>query len=66
MLLEIQKVLMLRLLNAFKVAKEAGSEVLLSTCLVRDRVFSKEFELLCDFFESEEIPLYALPLAKLQ
>tara|TARA_B100001248_G_C27376380_1_gene454497 strand:+ start:195 stop:1349 length:1155 start_codon:yes stop_codon:yes gene_type:complete len=52
-----------RALNAFKVAKEAGSEVLLSTCLVRDRVFSKEFGLLCDFCESEEIPLY-VTLAK--
>lgn len=52
-----------RAINAFKVAKEAGSEVLLSTCLVRDRVFTKEFQLLVNFCEEEEIPLY-VTLAK--
>ena len=43
MLLEILKEHIKELLMPFKVAKEAGSEVLLSTCLVRDRVFLKNF-----------------------
>ena len=52
-----------RALRAFRVAKEAGLELLLSTCLVRDRVFSKEFKLLMEYCRDEEIPLY-VTLAK--
>jgi len=52
-----------RALNAFKVAKQEGLELLLSTCLVRDRVFSPEFENLIEYCAAEEIPLY-VTLAK--
>ena len=52
-----------RAINAFKVAKDAGLELLLSTCLVRDRVFSPEFERLMEYCACEDIPLY-VTLAK--
>ncbi len=52
-----------RSLNAFKAAKAAGLEILLSTCLVKDRVFSDEFNDLVQFCTSESIPLY-VTLAK--
>ncbi|MBI96354.1 radical SAM protein [bacterium] len=52
-----------RAINAFKVAKNAGLELLMSTCLVRDRVFSKEFERMMAYCAEEEIPLY-VTLAK--
>ena len=52
-----------RAVRALKAAKNAGLELLLSTCLVKGRVFSEEFKLLMDFCESNEIPLY-VSLAK--
>ncbi len=52
-----------RAMNAFKAAKKAGLELLLSTCIVRDRVFSKEFIDLCEYCKDEDIPLY-VTLAK--
>ena len=52
-----------RALRAFKAAKEAGLELLLSTCLVKDRVFSKEFEDMMKYCRDEDIPLY-VTLAK--
>ncbi len=33
-----------RALRAVKASKEAGLELLISTCIVKDRVFSKEFD----------------------
>ena len=50
-------------IQALKAAKYAGLELLLSTCLVKDRVFSKEFEDLLSFCALEDIPLY-VTLAK--
>jgi MoaA/NifB/PqqE/SkfB family radical SAM enzyme len=50
-------------IRAFKAAKDADLELLLSTCLVRDRVFSKEFEDLIAYCSEESIPLY-VTLAK--
>jgi len=52
-----------RALNAFKAAKESGLELLLSTCLVKDRVFSPEFQDMIAYCDEEEIPLY-VTLAK--
>lgn len=52
-----------RAMRAFSAAKAAGLELLLSTCLVKDRVFSDEFNQLVRFCQSESIPLY-VTLAK--
>jgi MoaA/NifB/PqqE/SkfB family radical SAM enzyme len=52
-----------RAIQAFKAAKDQGLELLLSTCLVRDRVFSSEFERLISYCAEESIPLY-VTLAK--
>ena len=52
-----------RAINPMMESKKAGLELLLSTCIVKDRVFSKEFQGLMDFCEAEEIPLY-VTLAK--
>ena len=52
-----------RAIDAFKAAKKADLELLLSTCLVKGRVFSREFEDLIAYCGSEEIPLY-VTLAK--
>ena len=52
-----------RAISAFKAAKTAGLELLLSTCLVRGRSFSNEFEDMMAFCASEDIPLY-VTLAK--
>ncbi len=50
-------------LRAFKAAKKAGLQMLLSSCLIKDRVFTEEFEEMMAFCAEEEIPLY-LTLAK--
>lgn len=52
-----------RALRAFSAAKAAGLELLLSTCLVKDRVFSDEFNNLVQYCHAEDIPLY-VTLAK--
>jgi MoaA/NifB/PqqE/SkfB family radical SAM enzyme len=52
-----------RALRAFAAAKAAGLELLLSTCLVKDRVFSDEFNHLVQYCHAEDIPLY-VTLAK--
>jgi MoaA/NifB/PqqE/SkfB family radical SAM enzyme len=52
-----------RAIQAFKAAKDEGLELLLSTCLVRGRVFSAEFERLIAYCAEESIPLY-VTLAK--
>ena len=52
-----------RVMRALKAAKDTGLELLISTCIVRDRVFSQEFEDLCKYCKAEDIPLY-VTLAK--
>lgn len=52
-----------RVMRALTAAKLANLELLISTCIVRDRVFSDEFESLCQFCKDEDIPLY-VTLAK--
>lgn len=52
-----------RALRALDAAQESGLELLLSTCLIKGRIFSKEFKLLLDYCEDKSIPLY-VSLAK--
>lgn len=52
-----------RVMRALQASKKANLELLISTCIIRDRVFSKEFEDLCNFCKVEDIPLY-VTLAK--
>ena len=52
-----------RVMTALKASKAANLELLISTCIIKDRVFSKEFEDLCSFCKDEDIPLY-VTLAK--
>ena len=52
-----------RVLRAIKASKEAGLELLLSTCLIKDRVFSQEFEDFLEYCDAEDVPLY-VTLAK--
>jgi MoaA/NifB/PqqE/SkfB family radical SAM enzyme len=47
-----------RVMRAIKASKEAGLELLLSTCIIKDRVFSQEFEDFCEYCSTEDIPLY--------
>jgi len=47
-----------RVIRAIKAAKEAELELLISTCIVKDRVFTKEFEDFCEYCNDEEVPLY--------
>lgn len=44
-------------------AKNAGLELLLSTCIIKDRVFSKEFDDFLKFCQDNDVPLY-VTLAK--
>ena len=52
-----------RVIRALEASKEAGLELLISTCIIRDRVFTEEFESLCEYCKVEDIPLY-VTLAK--
>jgi MoaA/NifB/PqqE/SkfB family radical SAM enzyme len=52
-----------RVLRALDAAKEAGLELLVSTCIIKGRVFTKEFEDLCNYCKDKDIPLY-VTLAK--
>tara|TARA_B100000795_G_C22746004_1_gene417286 strand:- start:415 stop:1374 length:960 start_codon:yes stop_codon:yes gene_type:complete len=52
-----------RVMKALKASKAANLELLISTCIIKDRVFSKEFEDLCSYCQDEDIPLY-VTLAK--
>ena len=52
-----------RVLRALDAAKKANLELLISTCIVRDRVFSDEFLSMCEYCKDNEIPLY-VTLAK--
>ena len=52
-----------RVMRALEASKKADLELLISTCIIKDRVFTQEFEDLCNFCKIEEIPLY-VTLAK--
>jgi len=52
-----------RVMRALQASKNAGLELLISTCIVKDRVFTREFEDLCEYCKVEDIPLY-VTLAK--
>ncbi len=52
-----------RVIRSLAAAKAAGLELLISTCIIKDRVFSKEFIDLCNYCKNEDIPLY-VTLAK--
>lgn len=52
-----------RVMRALEASKKAGLELLISTCIIKDRVFTSEFEDLCNFCKVEDIPLY-VTLAK--
>lgn len=52
-----------RVMRAIKASKEAGLELLLSTCVVKDRVFSAEFDDFTRYCKDNDVPLY-VTLAK--
>ena len=52
-----------RVIRSIKASKEAGLELLLSTCIIKDRVFSQEFEDFLEYCGAEDVPLY-VTLAK--
>jgi len=52
-----------RVMRALQASKAAGLELLISTCIIRGRVFTQEFEDLCEYCKVEDIPLY-VTLAK--
>lgn len=52
-----------RVMLALEASKKADLELLISTCIIKDRVFTQEFEDLCNFCKAEDIPLY-VTLAK--
>jgi MoaA/NifB/PqqE/SkfB family radical SAM enzyme len=52
-----------RVIRSLDAAKKAGLELLISTCIVKDRVFSDEFIEMCNYCKTEDIPLY-VTLAK--
>jgi len=52
-----------RVIRALDAAKKANLELLISTCIVKDRVFSEEFMSMCQYCKDNDIPLY-VTLAK--
>ena len=52
-----------KVMRALEAAKSVNLELLISTCIVRDRVFSQEFRDMCAFCKDQDIPLY-VTLAK--
>jgi MoaA/NifB/PqqE/SkfB family radical SAM enzyme len=52
-----------RVIKSFDAAKKANLELLISTCIVKDRVFSNEFLSMCEYCKVNDIPLY-VTLAK--
>ena len=52
-----------RVIKSIKASKDAGLELLLSTCIIKDRVFSQEFEDFLEYCDDENVPLY-VTLAK--
>ena len=52
-----------RVIRSLEASKKANLELLLSTCIVKGRVFSEEFKDMCLFCKDNDIPLY-VTLAK--
>jgi MoaA/NifB/PqqE/SkfB family radical SAM enzyme len=52
-----------RVMRALQASKKANLELLISTCIIKGRVFSDEFMSLCAYCKDEDIPLY-VTLAK--
>ena len=52
-----------RAMRSIEATKRGGLELLISTCIVKGRVFSREFQELVGFCDANEIPLY-VTLAK--
>ena len=52
-----------RVMKAITASKRAGLELLLSTCIVKDRVFSQEFADFTNYCKDNDVPLY-VTLAK--
>ena len=52
-----------RVMKSLQAAKSANLELLLSTCIIRGRVFTQEFLDMCAFCKDHDIPLY-VTLAK--
>lgn len=52
-----------RVMRALDAAKKANLELLISTCIVKDRVFCDEFLSMCAYCKHNDIPLY-VTLAK--
>ena len=52
-----------RVIRSLDAAKKANLELLISTCIVKDRVFSDEFMSMCQYCKDNDIPLY-VTLAK--
>ena len=52
-----------RVMKAITASKHAGLELLLSTCIVKDRVFSQEFADFTNYCKDNDVPLY-VTLAK--
>jgi len=52
-----------RVMRALDAAKNENLELLISTCIIKDRVFSDEFISLCEYSKDRDIPLY-VTLAK--
>jgi MoaA/NifB/PqqE/SkfB family radical SAM enzyme len=52
-----------RVMRSLEAAKKANLELLISTCIVKDRVFSEEFISMCEYCKDNDIPLY-VTLAK--
>lgn len=52
-----------RVIRSLDAAKKANLELLISTCIVKDRVFSDEFLSMCEYCKDNDIPLY-VTLAK--
>jgi len=52
-----------RVIRSLDAAKKANLELLISTCIIKDRVFSDEFISMCEYCKDNDIPLY-VTLAK--
>jgi len=52
-----------RVIKSLDAAKKANLELLISTCIIKDRVFSEEFISMCEYCKDNDIPLY-VTLAK--
>ena len=52
-----------RVIKSLDAAKKANLELLISTCIIKDRVYSDEFISMCEYCKDNDIPLY-VTLAK--